>query len=68
MPIRFEKFKNTLGFDYNDELTIQRLETKLWRQIKADVLIEQNKVFQKQIKDIPKDVRLQRIPSYYRKS
>lgn len=33
-------------------------KSKLWRQIKADVLIEQNKIFQKQIKDVPKDVRL----------
>ena len=41
-----------INLQYND------WKTKLWRQIKADVLIEQNKVFQKQIKDVPKDVRL----------
>lgn len=40
-----------VNLQYND------WKTKLWRQIKADILIEQNKVFQKQIKDVPKDVR-----------
>ena len=41
-----------VNLQYND------WKTKLWRQIKADVLIEQNKIFQKQIKEVPKDVRL----------
>lgn len=40
-----------VNLQYND------WKNKLWRQIKADVLIEQNKIFQKQIKDVPKDVR-----------
>lgn len=41
-----------VNLQYND------WKTKLWKQIKADVLIEQNKIFLKQIKDVPKDVRL----------
>ena len=31
---------------------------KLWRQIKADTLIEQNKVFMDNIKKLPKDIRI----------
>lgn len=40
-----------INLQYND------WKTKLWRQIKGDVLVEQNKVFQRQIKEVPKDVR-----------
>ena len=40
-----------VNLQYND------WKGKLWRQIKADVLIEQNKVFLTQIKTVPKDVR-----------
>ena len=41
-----------VNLQYND------WKGKLWRQIKADVLIEQNKIFLDQIKKVPKDVRL----------
>ena len=40
-----------VNLQYND------WKGKLWRQIKADVLIEQNKLFLTQIKTVPKDVR-----------
>ena len=40
-----------VNLQYND------WKTKLWRQIKADTLIEQNKVFLNQSKNVPKDVR-----------
>ena len=40
-----------VNLQYND------WKGKLWRQIKADILIEQNKIFLNQIKNLPKDVR-----------
>ena len=40
-----------VNLQYND------WKGKLWRQIKADVLIEQNKIFSNQIKGVPKEVR-----------
>lgn len=40
-----------VNLQYND------WKTKFWRQIKADVLIEQNKVFSNQIKQVNKEVR-----------
>lgn len=39
-------------------LTYNDWKGKLWRQIKADLLIEQNKIFMDQIKKVPKEVRL----------
>ena len=41
-----------VNLQYND------WKTKLWRQIKADTLIEQNKVFLDNIKKLPKDIRV----------
>ena len=41
-----------VNLQYND------WKVKLWRQIKADFLIEQNKVFSGQIKNLPKDIRV----------
>ena len=40
-----------VNLQYND------WKTKFWRQIKADVLVEQNKVFSTQIKQVNKEVR-----------
>jgi dynein heavy chain, axonemal len=40
-----------VNLQYND------WKTKFWRQIKADVLIEQNKIFSNQIKQVNKEVR-----------
>lgn len=40
-----------VNLQYND------WKGKLWRQIKADTLIEQNKVFLDSIKKLPKDIR-----------
>jgi dynein heavy chain, axonemal len=40
-----------VNLQYND------WKTKFWRQIKADVLIEQNKIFSNQIKGVNKEVR-----------
>lgn len=41
-----------VNLQYND------WKTKFWRQIKADVLIEQNKIFSNQIKSVNKEVRV----------
>lgn len=40
-----------VNLQYND------WKGKLWRQIKADYLIEQNKIFSNEIKGVPKEVR-----------
>lgn len=40
-----------INLQYND------WKIKFWRQIKADTLIEQNKIFSNQIKSVNKEVR-----------
>lgn len=40
-----------VNLQYND------WKNKFWRQIKADILIEQNKIFSNQIKGVNKEVR-----------